>query len=87
MRDQIADIAADLFAGIVDRHAGAEVFHFPFEAQCDVALFARKAVDLDQFDQQILEPFLLDQAINLVVCESSRILPFARRALPRRGCI
>ena len=39
--DQIADVAADHFAGVIDRYLGAEFFHLAFQAHGDVIFAAR----------------------------------------------
>ncbi len=38
VRDQVADVAADLFAGVVDKNRRAELYHLALKTQGDVAL-------------------------------------------------
>src|SRR4030095_16630163 len=61
MSDEIAYVAADPFARVVDRHGRAQFFHLAFYAPGDVTLFARETVDLDELDEQIFQPCLIDQ--------------------------
>jgi hypothetical protein len=67
MHDQIADVAADLVAGVVDENRCAERFHLAFETQGDVTLLARQAIDLDELDEQVFKPFLINQNGDLAV--------------------
>ena len=67
MHDQIADVTADLFAGFVDGNRCAELFHLAFETDGDVTLLARQAIDLDELNEQVFKPFLIDQNGDLAV--------------------
>src|SRR5881398_2837507 len=49
-RDDIAGVAADLLAGIVDFDLRAHLFAVLLDALRHVALFARMAVDLHKFE-------------------------------------
>ena len=53
--EQIADVAADFLAGVIDRNRRAKFFHLPFKAHGDVVFVPRQAVDLDQLDEKILQ--------------------------------
>ena len=63
--NQIADVAADFLARVVDGDRRAQVLHLAFEAHGDVVFFARQTVDFYQLDEQVFDAFLVDQTINL----------------------
>src|SRR5437868_1094496 len=59
-RNNIAAVAANLFAGVVDLNLGAHFFAVLLNALGDVAFFARVAVDLDELKQKILNTLLIN---------------------------
>ena len=61
-RDDVAGVAADLRARFVDEDLGAQLFTVSLDALGHVALLARDRVDLDEFEQKVLDALLINHA-------------------------
>jgi hypothetical protein len=72
VRDKIAGVATDLFAGVIDPNFRAETFHLSLETHGDIALLAGKTVDLYELDEEVLKPILVDQNANLLWISQQR---------------
>src|SRR5579871_1008990 len=57
--DQIAGVAADALAGAIVAAGRAQRLELAAQPLGDLALLARERIDLDQFEQQVLEPLLI----------------------------
>jgi len=60
MADQIAAVAVDLVGGAVEAASKARALQFAHEPQRDVAFAARERVDLDDFQEQLLQTRMID---------------------------
>ncbi len=64
-RDDVATVAADCGAGVVNLDLRAHPFAILLDALGDVAFFARVTVDLHKFEQKVLNPFLIDHRSSM----------------------
>src|SRR4051812_22705709 len=65
--NNIAGVAADLFAGIIDFDLCTHLFPILLDAQGHIAFFARMAVNLDKLEQKILDSLLVDHQLLPVI--------------------
>lgn len=65
MSDQVSDIAADFFPGVIDPDHCPQVFHFALQAHSNVVFLPGKAVYSDELNEKVLEPFLINQTLYL----------------------
>ena len=72
MSDQVSDVAADLCAGIIDPDLGPQLLKFTLEPHGDLVFLPGKAVNFDELDKKIFEPFLINQTLYLDVLVMSR---------------
>src|SRR5213080_4485997 len=59
-RNDVAGVAADFFSGVINLHLRSHFFTVAFDALGNLAFFARVAVDLHEFEQEILDTFLIN---------------------------
>ncbi len=58
--DHVAAVAADFFASVVNLDLRAHLLAVLLDSQRHLALFARVTIDLNEFEQKILDAFLVD---------------------------
>src|SRR5205807_7889324 len=61
-RDDVAGVAVDFFSGVINLHLRSHFFAVLLDAFGHLAFFARVAVDLHKFKQQVLDTFLVDHS-------------------------
>src|SRR5258707_447595 len=84
-RDDIAAVAAHCSAGVVNLDLRAHLFAILLDALGDVAFFARVTVDLHEFEQKVLDAFLIDHPSYLKIRPAFRIQkPYAPDEFPTR---
>ncbi len=64
-RDDVAGVAADGRARVVDEDLGAHLLAELFDALGHLALLARDRVYLDEFEQKVFDALLVDHAVLL----------------------
>jgi hypothetical protein len=80
--DQVADLARDLRARVVEGHGGAEAFELAREALRDAALALRQAVDPDELEEESEEAVALDHGAT----EPSTAPSTCRAPVPDVSC-
>jgi hypothetical protein len=63
--DEIAGISTDLFSGVIDPDLRPKTFHLSPQTKCNMALPAREAIDLDEFDEEVFKSLLIDHNVDL----------------------
>jgi hypothetical protein len=63
--DEIAGISTDFCSGVIDPDLRPKTFHFLLQTKRNVALPAREAIDLDEFDEEVFKSLLIDHNVDL----------------------